>query len=77
MATAAFLCSPLAAAITDLLVEQGVKLVVVACNSAESTAFYVETGRYDIPIVSVIEPGVNAAIAATRNRRGRVTALQP
>lgn len=55
--------------ITDLLVEEGVKLVVVACNSAESTAFYVETGRYNIPIVSVIEPGVNAAIAATRNRR--------
>lgn len=55
--------------ITDLLVEQGVKLVVVACNSAESTAFYVETGRYQVPIVSVIEPGVNAALAATRNRR--------
>ena len=54
--------------ITDMLVEQGVKLVVVACNSAESTAFYEETGRYDIPIVSVIEPGVKAALAATRNR---------
>ena len=55
--------------ITDMLVAEGVKLVVVACNSAESTAFYEQTGRYDIPIVSVIEPGVNAAIAATRNRR--------
>lgn len=54
--------------ITDMLVQEGVKLVVVACNSAESTAFYEETGRYDIPIVSVIEPGVKAALAATRNR---------
>lgn len=54
--------------ITDMLVDEGVKLVVVACNSAESTAFYEETGRYDIPIVSVIEPGVKAALAATRNR---------
>ena len=55
--------------ITDLLVEEGVKLVVVACNSAESTAFYEATGRYEVPIVTVIEPGVKAAIAATRNRR--------
>lgn len=55
--------------ITDLLVDQGVKLVVVACNSAESTEFYESTGRYQVPIVTVIEPGVKAAIAATRNRR--------
>ncbi len=55
--------------ITDLLVAEGVKLVVVACNSAESTAFYEATGRYDVPIVSVIEPGVKAAIAATRSGR--------
>jgi glutamate racemase len=55
--------------ITDLLVEEGVKIVVVGCNSAESTAFYEATGRYEVPIVTVIEPGVKAAIAATRNRR--------
>ena len=55
--------------ITDLLVDEGVKLVVVACNSAESTAFYEATGRYEVPIVTVIEHGVKAAIAATRNRR--------
>ena len=62
--------------ITDLLVEEGVKLVVVACNSAESTAFYEATGRYEVPIVSVIEPGVKAAIAATRNRRIGVIGTQ-
>jgi glutamate racemase len=55
--------------IADLLVEQNVKLIVVACNAAESAAFYESTGRYDVPIVTVIEPGVRAAIAATRNRR--------
>jgi glutamate racemase len=55
--------------ITDLLVDEGVKLVVVACNSAESTAYYEATHRYDVPIVTVIEPGVKAAVAATRNRR--------
>ncbi len=55
--------------IADLLVTEGVKMLVVACNSAESAAFYEETGRYELPIVAVIEPGVNTAIAATRNGR--------
>jgi glutamate racemase len=55
--------------IADYLVDRGIKLLVVACNSAESAAFYESTGRYSIPIVTVIEPGVNAAVAATRNRR--------
>jgi glutamate racemase len=55
--------------IADFLVDEGVKLIVVACNSAESAGFYEATGRYDVPIVTVIEPGVKAAIAATRNRR--------
>lgn len=55
--------------IVDYLTDQNVKLIVVACNSAESTAFYAEKGRTTIPIVTVIEPGVRAALAATRNRR--------
>lgn len=53
--------------ITDFLVSQDVKLVVVACNSAESAAFYESTGRYEVPIVTVIEPGVKAGVAATWN----------
>ena len=55
--------------IADMLVAERVKALVVACNSAESAAFYEQTGRYDLPVITVIEPGVNAAIAATRNRR--------
>lgn len=56
--------------IVDYLVAQGVKLIVVACNSAESAAFYEREGRADVvPIVTVIEPGVRAALAATTNRK--------
>lgn len=55
--------------IADLLVEEGVKLIVVACNSAESAAFYKAQRHYDIPVVTVIEPGVKAALNATRNGR--------
>jgi glutamate racemase len=56
--------------IMDLLVAEDVKLLVVACNSAASTTAIAEAReRYDVPIISVIEPGVRAAVAATRNRR--------
>jgi glutamate racemase len=55
--------------IMDWLVDQDVKLLVVACNAASSTALEDARARYDIPIISVIEPGVKAGIAATRNRR--------
>lgn len=55
--------------IMDTLVADDVKLLVVACNSAASTALQEARHRYDIPVISVIEPGVKAALAATRNRR--------
>ncbi len=55
--------------IMDSLLEEDVKLLVVACNAAASTALQDALKRYDLPIVSVIEPGIKAAVAATRNRR--------
>lgn len=55
--------------IMDLLVDQGVKLVVIACNSAASNALEEARHRYDVPVISVIDPAVRSAIAATRNRR--------
>lgn len=55
--------------IMDSLVEEDVKLLVIACNSASSIALSDARSRYDVPVIGVIEPGVRAAIAATRNRR--------
>jgi glutamate racemase len=56
--------------ITRMLIdEQGVKLVVVACNTAAAAALEILRFEHEVPIVGVIEPGVRAAIAATRNRR--------
>jgi glutamate racemase len=54
--------------IMDGLVEEDVKLLVVACNAASSTALGEAGARYDVPIVGVIDPAVRAAVAATRNR---------
>ncbi|MEA2477241.1 MAG: glutamate racemase [Actinomycetota bacterium] len=55
--------------VMDALVAEDVKILVVACNSAASAALDDAKTRYDMPVLSVIEPGVKAAIAATRNRR--------
>jgi glutamate racemase len=55
--------------IMDTLVREDVKLLVVACNAAASAALSEAQDRYDIPVLSVIEPGVRAAIAASRNGR--------
>jgi glutamate racemase len=55
--------------IMDSLVDEDVKLLVVACNAAASTALKDARARYPVPVISVIEPGVRAGIAATRNRR--------
>jgi glutamate racemase len=54
---------------TAFLAERGVKLVVVACNTASAVALEALGARFDVPIVGVIEPGARAAVAATRNRK--------
>jgi glutamate racemase len=55
--------------IMDALVAEGVKMIVIACNAAASSALPEARERYAVPLVSVIEPGVRAAVAATRNGR--------
>lgn len=53
----------------DALVEQGVKMLVIACNSASSACLRDAKERYDVPVVEVIAPAVRRAAAATRNGR--------
>jgi glutamate racemase len=52
-----------------LLLERGVKMVVVACNTATADALAQLQAEFTLPIVGVIDPGVRAAIHATRNQR--------
>ncbi len=55
--------------IMDGLVAEDVKVLVIACNTAASVVLDEARERYDVPIIGVIEPGVRAAIAATRTGR--------
>src|SRR5690606_23674744 len=54
---------------THLLLERGLKLLVVACNTASAVAVDVLRDELDIPVIGVIEPGSHAAVTATRNHR--------
>jgi glutamate racemase len=62
-----------ALAVLDDLVEQGVKLLVIACNTASSAMLRDARERYEvgrgIPVVEVIHPAVRAAVRQTRTKR--------
>jgi glutamate racemase len=54
--------------IASTLVEQhGVKMVVVACNTAAAAALEELRDDLDVEVVGVIDPGARAAVRATRN----------
>ena len=48
-----------------LLLDRGVKSVVVACNTASAEALPMLQREFALPIVGVIEPGVRAAVTAS------------
>jgi glutamate racemase len=48
---------------------EGVKLILVACNSATSAALPELQEELSVPVVGVITPEAHAAVQATRNRR--------
>jgi glutamate racemase len=54
---------------TRFLIDQKVKAVVVACNSATAWGLPTLEQQFDLPVMGVIEPGAEAALAATRNQR--------
>jgi len=51
----------------DHLVTQGVKVLVIACNSASAAVLRDARERYDVPVVEVIVPATRRAVGATRN----------
>jgi glutamate racemase len=53
----------------EFLVEKGVKLVVVACNTSTAIALGRLKDRLPVPVIGVIEPGVRRAIQCTKNKK--------
>lgn len=52
------------------LLERGVGMLVVACNTATAAALPTLIRRLDIPVIGVVEPGARAAVRATKGRVG-------
>ena len=63
-----------ALAVADELVERGVKLLVIACNTASAAMLRDARERYPVPVVEVIQPAVRRAVATTRSGRVGVIA---
>ncbi|MGB3376252.1 MAG: glutamate racemase [Microbacterium sp.] len=55
--------------VLDTLVEQGVKMLVIACNTASAAMLRDARERYDVPVIEVIGPAVRRAVSTTRNGR--------
>jgi len=53
--------------IAAFLVEEGIKSLVVACNTATAHALPSLRETLPLPVIGVIEPGARAAVSATRN----------
>ena len=70
----------LALGIMDELVEAGVKMLVIACNTASAAVLHDARRRYTlergVPVVEVIHPAARAAARVTRNGRIGLIATQ-
>jgi glutamate racemase len=53
--------------ITAMLLEENCKAIVVACNTASALALPKLEESVSVPVLGVIRPGAEAAVAATRN----------
>jgi glutamate racemase len=53
----------------EFLVDKGIKLLVMACNTSTALALEPVRARFAIPVIGVIEPGARRAIRSTRNKR--------
>ena len=62
--------------IVSFLKGQGVKAIVIACNTATAHALTALRGENDLPIVGVIEPGARAAAKTTRTGKVGVIGTQ-
>lgn len=62
--------------ICQWFVNQGAKLIVIACNTATVAGLEEARKRFDVPILGVIVPGARGAVEQTRNKRVGVIATQ-
>jgi glutamate racemase len=55
----------------DFLLEQGAKVIIIACNSAAATSIQTLRAEYSVPIIDVITATVSKATEGTKKNRNR------
>jgi glutamate racemase len=58
-----------------LLIERGVKALVIACNTVSAVAVEILRAELDLPVLGVVEPGAKAALAALCSGAGPIGVL--
>ncbi|MEZ4650700.1 MAG: glutamate racemase [Candidatus Eisenbacteria bacterium] len=61
---------------TQFLIRRGIKMLIVACNSASAMALESLRREFELPILGVIHPGAQAAVRATRSGKVGVIGTQ-
>ena len=54
----------------QFLLDRGVKLVLIACNTASATALPALQAATRVPVIGAVDPGASSALAALRRYRG-------
>jgi glutamate racemase len=55
--------------IATFLMDQGIKILVVACNTASSIAIPELTSHFPVPVIGVLRPGASAAVTYSGNHK--------
>lgn len=53
----------------EFLYKNGIKLLVVACNTSSSISLDVLRENFNIPVIGVIDPGAKTALRITKNKK--------
>ncbi len=53
----------------EFLISRGAKLIVIACYSSTSVALEIVQKNLAVPVIGVIQPGVEKAVELTKNRK--------
>ena len=56
------------------LINQDIKMIVIACNTASAYSYEPVTASFDIPVVEVVKPGAVTAVRETRAKKVGVIA---
>ena len=54
---------------TDFLISRGAKFIIIACYSSTSVALDIVREHVSVPVIGVIQPGVEKAVRLTKNHK--------